>query len=229
MCGVSENYYHILKASCIFNQVPEDKYANVLSCLEAKTAAYSQDATVVSAGDNNNPAGIVLSGTLEVYLYDENGNQVIVHHLKEGNVFGAATSCAGQLPSQIYLRAASDCQVLLLNFGVLLSEKTLTCPCRMQVTANLMQEFARRVVFLNTRIRILSQKKLRDKLKIYLQTLRISPSGVITLPFNRSNLAEFLYVDRSALSRELCRLRDEGIILFSGSKITLLKREFLTK
>lgn len=95
MCGVSENYYHILKASCIFNQVPEDKYANVLSCLEAKTAAYSQDATVVSAGDNNNPAGIVLSGTLEVYLYDENGNQVIVHHLKEGNVFGAATSCAG--------------------------------------------------------------------------------------------------------------------------------------
>lgn len=229
MCDISENFYHILKSSCIFHQVPKEKYHNVLSCLEAKATNYHQNATIISVGDSSSRAGIVLKGTLEAYLYDENGNQIIVRHLKEGDVFGAESSCAGQLPSQVYMQAASDCQVLLLNFNALLSEKTLTCPCRMQVTANLMQEFARQVLFFNTRVRILSQKKLRDKLKIYLQTLCISPSGVITLPFNRSKLAEFLYVDRSALSRELCRLRDDGIILFSGSKITLLNKEFLAE
>lgn len=84
----------------------------------------------------------------------------------------------------------------------------------MQVTANLMQEFARQVLAFNTKVRILGQKRLRDRLKIYLQTLTTDDDGVYTLPYSRSALADFLCVDRSALSRELCRMRDEGILSF---------------
>ena len=98
----------------------------------------------------------------------------------------------------------------------------------MQVTANLLQEFANQITFFNTKVRILSQKKLRDKIKVYLQTQEISEDGTIQLPFSRNKLAEFLYVDRSALSRELCRMRDEGVLAFSGSKITMLDHYFLT-
>jgi len=97
----------------------------------------------------------------------------------------------------------------------------------MQVSANLMKKFARQVNFLSTRIRILSQKKLRNRLKIYLQTQDISPAGEIILAVNREKMAEILGVDRSALSRELCRMRDEGILTVSRNKITLLRRNFL--
>ena len=97
----------------------------------------------------------------------------------------------------------------------------------MQVTANLLQELSNQITFFNVKLRILSQKKLRDKLKIYLQTLEQSKEGVIHLPLTRNKLAEFLYVDRSALSRELCRLRDEGILTFSGSNIKILDSVFL--
>ena len=116
---------------------------------------------------------------------------------------------------------------MLLDFGVLLSESSMGCPCRMQVTANLMQEFARQVLAFNTKVRILGQKRLRDRLKIYLQTLTTDDDGVYTLPYSRSALADFLCVDRSALSREFCRMRDEGILSFSGSKVSILDPGFL--
>ena len=76
-------------------------------------------------------------------------------------------------------------------------------------------------------MRILSQKKLRNKIKVYLQTQEFSEDGTIQIPFSRNKMAEFLYVDRSALSRELCRMRDSGILAFSGSKITIVDRNFL--
>ena len=131
------------------------------------------------------------------------------------------------MASPVCLRTASDCTVMLLDFGVLLSESSMGCPCRMQVTANLMQEFARQVMFFNSKIRILSQKKLRDKLKIYLQTLEIAPDGTVCLPYTRRELSEYLYADRSALSRELCKMRDEGILNFSGSRLQILDPDFL--
>ena len=116
---------------------------------------------------------------------------------------------------------------MLLDFSALMSQKTLTCPCRMQVTANLMQDMAQQLLFFNTIVRILAQKRLRDRLKIYLQTLTPDEKGCYSLPYTRTELADFLCVDRSALSRELCRMRDERILDFSGAKIHLLNPTFL--
>ena len=86
---------------------------------------------------------------------------------------------------------------------------------------------AQQLLFFNTKVRILAQKRLRDRLKIYLQTLTPDEKGCYSLPYTRTELADFLCVDRSALSRELCRMRDEGILDFSGAKIHLLNPTFL--
>lgn len=76
-------------------------------------------------------------------------------------------------------------------------------------------------------MRILAQKRLRDRLKIYLQTLTPDSKGCYHLLYSRTELADFLCVDRSALSRELCRMRDEKVIEFSGAKIKILDHDFL--
>lgn len=178
-------------------------------------------------GDQDFCAGILLEGDLKEFIYDENANPTVIRHLQSGAVFGAELTCGSSLASQFYLETSVRSKVLLLDFKILLSQSTLTCPYRMQVTANLLQEMANQIALFNTKVRILSQKKLRDKIKVYLQTQEISADGVIHLPMNRTKLAEFLYADRSALSRELCRLQDEGILSFSGSKITLLDSHFL--
>ena len=220
-------YKKYLDRCCLFDGIPEEKYPNVLSCLQARIDSYPVHAPIVSAGDRNFRAGILLEGTLEEYIYDENGNQVVIRHLGSSSVFGAELACGNALCSQFYIEASTDAKVLLLDFQTLLSETTLTCPHRMKVTANLLQELADQITFFNTKVRILSQKKLRDKIKVYLQTQQISSDGIIELSLSRSKLAEFLYVDRSALSRELCRMRDEGVLAFSGSRITMLDHYFL--
>lgn len=155
------------------------------------------------------------------------GNQISICRFCPGEVFGAELACTGWTVSPVCLRASSGCTVMQLDFSALMSQKTLTCPCRMQVTANLMQDMAQQLLFFNTKVRILAQKRLRDRLKIYLQTLTPDEKGCYSLPYTRTELADFLCVDRSALSRELCRMRDERILDFSGAKIHLLNPTFL--
>lgn len=111
----------------------------------------------------------------------------------------------------------------MLDLPTLLSQRTMSCPCRLQVSANLLQSMAEQLLFFNTKVRILAQKRLRDRLKIYLQTLTPNADGCYHLPYSRAELADFLCVDRSALSRELCRMRDEGLLVFSGTRIKLLQ------
>ena len=156
-------YQDVLEHSSIFRQLPKDKYPNVLRCLNARVVDYPQDASIAALGDSSGCSGILLTGMLEEYLVDENGNQIIINHLRSGDVFGAESVCAGQVASHVYIHTVEKSKILMLDFAALLSEKTFSCSCRMQVTTNLMQEFARQVMFFNSKIRILSQKKLRDK------------------------------------------------------------------
>ena len=224
----------------MFNGIQPRKYREVFSCLNATVREYPRGAHIVELGEQSHNTGVLLDGTMEEFFYDENGNLY-----NEGRSAATARSwdfpcwrsccgrssgssaCTGWTASPVCLRASSGCTVMQLDFSALMSQKTLTCPCRMQVTANLMQDMAQQLLFFNTKVRILAQKRLRDRLKIYLQTLTPDEKGCYSLPYTRTELADFLCVDRSALSRELCRMRDERILDFSGAKIHLLNPTFL--
>ena len=211
----------------MFNGIQPRKYREVLRCLNATVREYPRGAHIVELGEQSHNTGILLDGTVEEFLYDENGNQISICRLASGQIFGAELACTGWSTSPVCLRADSDCTVLRLDFSALMSQQTMTCPCRMQVTANLMQDMAQQLLFFNTKVRILAQKRLRDRLKIYLQTLTPDSKGCYHLLYSRTELADFLCVDRSALSRELCRMRDEKVIEFSGAKIKILDHNFL--
>lgn len=217
-----EQYYSILQKCGVFHGIQPLRYQDVLQCLNARVMCCSRGSHVAECGEKSDKTGVMLDGTMEEFFYDENGNQVNLCRLQQGQVFGAELAATGWTTSPVCLEACSDCTVLLLDFDVLLSHRTAGCPCRMQVSANLLQNMAQQLLFFNTKVRILAQKRLRDRLRIYLQTLTPDANGCYYLPYNRTELADFLCVDRSALSRELCRMRDEGLIDFSGSVIRCL-------
>lgn len=217
----------VLHSCSVFDKIPEEKYPNILHCLQATKKEFKKDEAILNIGETSQMAGIILSGIVELAFFDENGNQVSVNHINAGDVFGAERACCDQSTSPIRLRAVTNASVLFLNFGNLLKIEGNVCPYRSQVTVNLLQDFARQTQFLNLKLRIMGQKHLRDKLKIYFQTLHIGPEGYFTIPYNRRELAEFLYVDRSALSRELCRMRNEKILNFDGNIFHILDWSFL--
>lgn len=123
--------------------------------------------------------------------------------------------------------ALSDAEVLYLSFDPLLLEQGASCPHKMQVTANLLREMGQGDLVRIQKMRILAQNRLRNKLKLYLQSLAIGSEGDLCLNMGRSELAEYLCVDRSALSRELSRMQKEGILTVQGQHVHMLDKGFL--
>ena len=216
----------VLHSCSLFDSIPEEKYPNVLHCLNASRRTFEKDETILNIGEYSSMAGIVLRGRIELSFFEENGAPVSITHLSKGEVFGSERACCDLRVSPVRLRALSSCEVLFLRFENLLNVGEVTCPFRARFTANLLRDFARQNQFLNLKLRILGQKHLRDKIKVYLQSLPVSDEGSIELPYSRRELAEFLSADRSALSRELCRMRDEGLLTFDGSHIRITDRSF---
>ena len=97
------------------------------------------------------------------------------------------------------------------------------------LASNLLRDFARQNFFLNRKLRIMSQKRLRDRVKVYLRGQGVAPDGVICVPFSRSEWAEFMGVNRSALSRELSNMQAEGILEIVGKDVRILDKSFLQR
>lgn len=224
---VMKNVYAVLHRCKFFEGIPEEKYPNVLRCLQAKQVAYTKNSTIQHIGEPAQMAGVVIHGTAELAFWDENGNQVNINHISSGEVFGAALACLEQQPCPIQVKALTDCEILLLNFNSLLNMEEPVCPYRMRVATNLLRDFAHQTLFLNQKLQIISQKRLRDKVKLYLRQQSFDKNGKVVLPYTRNEMADFLYVDRSALSRELGRMQQEGIISFQGQEFYILDKEFL--
>ena len=222
-----DNLNAVLSRCSLFDGIPEERYPNVLRCLQARFQTFEKDTSLVNIGDESLFAGIVLSGVIQISLLDENGNQITVDQLCSGNVFGADMACSLSEVSPTRMQAVTDCDVVFLDFSALMDVNAPPCPFRSRVAANLMRDFARQTLFLNHRLRIIAQKRLRDKIKVFLQYQRTQPDGMIFVPFSRSELAEYLYVDRSALSRELSRMCEDGLISCQGHSIRILDSEFM--
>lgn len=227
MQKLSDEVIKILNNCSIFENIPEERYPNIFECLRAKQECFEKGITITGT-DNNKLAGIVISGTVEMLFYDELGHTINVKHYNAGELFGTELACSSQHTSPTTLCAITDCEVIFLSIEKLLDARALPCVYRSTVTINLLRDFARQSMFLNMKIRIMAQKRLRDKIKIFMQNSHITSDGIIKIPFNRRGLAEFLNVNRTALSRELSRMRDENIIEFDNNIIKLIDFEFLS-
>lgn len=178
----------------LFDGIPEDKYKNVLNCLNAQLKTYTKDAVILHIGEQQGRPGVVVSGTLRLALYSEDGNLLTIDRLSVGQIFGETLACAKKQESPVQIDALSDAEVLYLSFDPLLLEQGASCPHKMQVTANLLREMGQ---------------------------------GDLCLNMGRSELAEYLCVDRSALSRELSRMQKEGILTVQGQHVHMLDKGFL--
>ena len=212
----------------LFDGIPEEKYQNVLNCLHGEVRAIPKDTILLRIGDCQKRPGVVMSGTLRISLYSEDGNLLTIDRLSRGRVFGETLVCSMSQDSPIQIDALNDTEVLYLDFDPLLLQQENGCPYRMRVTANLLQEMGRGALFLNQKMRILAQNRLRNRIKVYLQGLPVASNGEIRLEMGRGEMADYLCVERSALSRELGRMQKEGILTYQGQVIQILDSKFLT-
>lgn len=218
-----EEYFSLLKKMPLFHNATDEDITYVLRCLEAFTKSYDKNEVIYNYFERIPYAGIVLSGEIHVVMHNSTGSEYSIRRFIAGDIFGESYACIPEALSTIQVLSHQKCMVLFMRFSNLFLPYASTCPHASKITANLLKETARNNIFQNQKIQILTQRHVRDKLTTYLYTLSQDDTRTVRIPFDRQGLANYLGVERSALSRELSRMQKEGLLDFYKNRITLLQ------
>lgn len=216
-------YTNILKKVKLFEGLSEHDTETALNCLGKKNAKFEKGDVIISAGEPVSDIGIVLNGSVQIMKEDFNGARSIISQLYPSAIFGEALACAGVKQSPVTVAALSNCDILFIPFSKITNTcNGNTCGFHSKVISNMLKILAQKNVFLNSKIEHLSKRSIREKLLSYLnEESRKHNSKEFTIPFNRNELADYLFLDRSAMSRELGKMRDDGLIEFDKSRFRL--------
>lgn len=212
-------YDALIKNCPLFKDIPTEYVDEMLYSLNGQIKSYRKNEIIISLGGEFRYCGLVLEGTVEVSYNTNQFEKLNVNHFKQGQLFGEALALKGVPYSPIQITALSDCTLLLLDLRKLVTSSERCCESCLynhQLLLNLMDRMAEQNLFSNLKLRILGQKSLRDRIMIYLTHLHADAPGGVSIPFSQTALAEFLGVNRSALSRELGRMQDEKILEVNG-------------
>ena len=206
----------------LFQGISKEELSTLLPCLDAAERSYKRGQVILSEGEPTQWMGVVLQGLVILSCPDIWGKNTILGSAGPGSVFAEAYACVPGEPLMIRVSAAEDSRVLMLNLQKVLSGCG-SCPCHAQLVRNLLRVCAGKSLQLSRRILHTSPKSIRGRLESYFsECVKKSGSLSFTIPFNRQQLADYLGVDRSAMSSELSRMRREGRILVERNRFTML-------
>lgn len=221
-----EAYIPILKQSSLFKEMREEEINDMMSCLSAHTAHYKKGQSIFRAGDITSDMGMVLSGSVTLVKEDYWGNRSILDKNEAGEIFGEVYACLGSEALLVSVIADTDTAILFLNIQKVVHVCSSACKFHTELVLNLLKEMARKAFVLTLKLEHTSRRSTREKLLSYLSEAALQAGcSTFTIPFNRQELADYLYVDRSAMSAELGRMRDEGILEFNRNHFHLVKRQ----
>lgn len=219
-----QKYVQILKLTPLFASMSEQDIQTMLSCLSARVKFYQKDEYIWQTGDDIEQVGLLLSGEVLIIKDDLHGNRSILSNVQPGDMFGEAFSCAGLSVLPVSVLSISKCSVMLIDYKRIINTCSNTCVFHMRLIENMLRILAEKNISLTKKIQYMSQRTTRGKLLSYLLDVATrSQSKIFTIPFNRQELADYLGVDRSAMSSELGKLRNEGVLDFDKNNFKFLK------
>lgn len=218
-----QEFLFILKKSPLFGGLKEEEIHTVLSCLSAQKSSYPKSSFILRLGEKAKSIGLLLSGRAYVMQEDFWGNRNLVTELTAGQVFAESYACTPGSTLQVSVLAEEPCDVLFLDAQRLLTLCASTCEFHIQLIRNLVSILAQKNLLMNEKLAHMGQRTTHQKLLSYLSAEAQRHGGAeFDVPFNRQQLADYLSVDRSAMSAELCKMRDEGLLCFRRSHFVLL-------
>lgn len=218
-----KKYIPILKRTRMFAGVTEDEISSILTCLDAKVFNYQKGDYVFRQGEYLSDITILLAGNLYIQNDDYWGNRSILGQISVGDMFGEAYAAPGSGALQNDVVAVEDSAVIFFNVKHILSTCPTACRFHSTVIQNLFFAISEKNRKLVQKLAHMSMRSTREKLISYLsEESKNQNSSSFTIPFNRQQLADFLSVDRSAMSNELCKMRNDGLLEFDKNSFKLL-------
>lgn len=201
----------------LFDKISDKEKDLILKEFEAETLLYKKNSSVLST-NRSNIIGIVLEGYLQIIKTDYDGKQVIIEELPEGHLFGTTLSNLNN--NEVSILAKEDSKVLVIEYSMIFNSNNVK-PYISKFLKNLLDITTDIINEKNNHIQILTKRSIRDKLLEYFNLNKTPGSKILYLPSTITDLANYLAIDRSAMSRELKNLRDDGFIETKGKRIYL--------
>ena len=218
--------YLALSKTILFRGASAEEVEKMLGCLRAETRRYPKGAVIYHAGDVIQSVGLVLSGSVSIEIDDVWGNKSILDYVKAGQVFAEAYACVPGEPLMTSVVAAEVTEVLLLDVARVLHICANACGFHHKLIRNLLFIASQKNLNLSRRSIHTSAKSIRGRLLSYLSHQAVTNgSREFDIPFNRQQLADYLNVDRSAMSNELGKMQKDGLIRVERNHFTLLTAE----
>lgn len=207
----------------IFDGICQGEIDEMLRCFSVTMRAYKAGSEILCYADSLRNVCVVLSGSVEIRCMDVEGNVSLLETLENSAVFGELFSLP--MNSIVYTAVAkTDCEIMFIGYDCVIRRCERACLHHNQLINNLFQLSAQKAQQMSKHISILSQRTLRQKLMLYLEYLSAEVGAhTFTLPISLSRLAEYLCVDRSAMMRELQKMRNDALICSVGRKFTVIK------
>lgn len=216
-------YIHILKNTQMFSGVGDDEISSMLSCLGARLSEFKKGDYVLRQGEHIGNIMVLVRGNLHIQNDDYWGNRSILGHIGVGDMFGEAYVAPESGPILNDVVAIEDSAVIFFDVKRIITTCPSACNFHALVVQNLFFAISEKNRKLVQKLGHMSKRSTREKLISYLsQESKRHNSSSFTIPFNRQQLADFLSVDRSAMSNELCKMRDEGLLEFQKNQFKLL-------
>ena len=212
------------KRSPLFDGIGIDNLSALFSCLGARRVRLAKGEPLFRTGEKADRFGVVLSGALAVSTYDANGKRTLIKLISAPESVAAAHALSGADTLSVDVEASEDSEVLLLKAARIVTPCENACAFHARLVRNIMRALAVKTLELNRKIDFLSRRATADRLMAYLRTIaKEKGSCEFDIPFDRQGLADYLCVERSALSEEISRLCRAGVISSRKSHFALLK------
>lgn len=217
-----EIFIPILKRTKLFAGVGDEDIGSMLSCLGARLCTYKKGEYVLRQGERLSDILVLAEGSLHIQKDDYWGNRSILGHIGVGEIFGEAYTAPenGTLLNDVI--AVESSAVFFFDVKRVITTCSSACRFHSMVVQNLFFAISEKNRSLVQKLDYLSRRSTREKLISYLsEEAKKQNSAYITIPFNRQQLADYLSVDRSAMSNELCKMRDDGLLEFEKNRFKL--------
>ncbi|MBE6037630.1 MAG: Crp/Fnr family transcriptional regulator [Anaerofustis stercorihominis] len=218
-----KKYFEVLTKCPLFEGIDTNILGDVLDCLGVEVRAVEKNQVILEEGEPANDVGIVLSGAVHMIRDDINGNRSIIMHIEPSELFAETFACAGVEVMPCSMIAATKGEVMFINCKRILTVCNNACEFHSRLIQNLLRIVASKNMSFDKKIDVTSQRSTKDKLMTYLlHEAKKAGSDEFTISYDRQTLADYLGVERSAMSAELSKLKSEGLIDYNKNWFKML-------
>ena len=205
----------------VFRGISNGEVDAMIHCFRMRRARYGSGQTVCTYGEGGGEVGVLLRGHAELVRYDDAGNRTILERIDAGGVFGEALAFTPELGDCVEVVSVGESEALFMEYDHLMKRCEKACAHHSKLVRNMFRLVTEQTRRLSRRVEVLSRRSIREKLRCYFRLCRLEAGAdTFLLPFSLSALADYISTDRSAMMRELKKMREAGLVSIDGRLVT---------